>query len=86
MNARASSGLSFLASVSPSAPFVGLFAIVLGILNALIATVLAGRVSIDKVAGPVGEALIVTALVLLAAVPAVWGYNWLLHRSKRDGR
>ena len=82
VNARASSGLSFLATVGSSAPFVGLFGTVMGILNALIAIGLAGQASIDKVAGPVGEALIMTALGLFAAVPAVWGYNWLLRRNK----
>ncbi len=82
VNSRSASGLSFLATVGSSAPFVGLFGTVMGILNALIAIGLAGQASIDKVAGPVGEALIMTALGLFAAVPAVWGYNWLLRRNK----
>lgn len=82
VNSRASSGLSFLATVGSSAPFVGLFGTVIGILRALIAIGVAGQASIDKVAGPVGEALIMTALGLFAAVPAVWGYNWLLRRNK----
>ena len=82
VNSRSSSGLSFLATVGSSAPFVGLFGTVIGILNALIAIGVAGQASIDKVAGPVGEALIMTALGLFAAVPAVWGYNWLLRRNK----
>jgi biopolymer transport protein ExbB len=82
VNARSSSGLAFLATVGSSAPFVGLFGTVIGILNALIAIGIAGQASIDKVAGPVGEALIMTALGLFAAVPAVWGYNWLLRRNR----
>ena len=82
VNARSSSGLSFLATVGSSAPFVGLFGTVIGILKALIAIGVAGQASIDKVAGPVGEALIMTALGLFAAVPAVWGYNWLLRRNR----
>lgn len=82
VNSRSSSGLSFLATVGSSAPFVGLFGTVIGILNALIAIGVAGQASIDKVAGPVGEALIMTALGLFAAVPAVWGYNWLLRRNR----
>ena len=75
-------GLSFLATVGSTAPFVGLFGTVMGILNALIAIGVAGQASIDKVAGPVGEALIMTALGLFVAVPAVLGYNWLLRRNK----
>jgi biopolymer transport protein ExbB len=82
VNARTSSGLSFLATVGSSAPFVGLFGTVIGILNALLAISYAGQASLDKVAGPVGEALIMTALGLFAAVPAVWGYNWLLRRNR----
>jgi biopolymer transport protein ExbB len=77
-----SRGLGLLATVGSSAPFVGLFGTVWGVLSALIAIGLAGQASIDKVAGPVGEALIMTALGLAAAVPAVWGYNWLLGRNK----
>jgi biopolymer transport protein ExbB len=75
-------GLAFLATVGSTAPFVGLFGTVMGILNALIAIGIAGQASIDKVAGPVGEALIMTALGLFVAVPAVLGYNWLLRRNK----
>ena len=63
-------------------PFVGLFGTVMGILQALIAIGVAGQASIDKVAGPVGEALIMTAIGLAVAVPAVLGYNWLLRRNK----
>ena len=76
------SGLAFLASVGSTAPFVGLFGTVWGILQALIAIGVAGQASIDKVAGPVGEALIMTAIGLVVAVPAVMGYNWLIHRNK----
>ena len=82
-----SKGLSLLATVGSSAPFVGLFGTVWGVMNALIAIGLAGQASIGKVAGPVGSALIMNALGLAAAVPAVWGYNWLLGRNKvlQDG-
>lgn len=76
-----SSGLSFLATVGSTSPFVGLFGTVWGIYHALTAIGLAGQASIDKVAGPVGEALIMTALGLAVAVPAVLGYNWLLRRN-----
>jgi len=65
-----------------TAPFVGLFGTVWGILNALVGIGIAGQASIDKVAGPVGEALIMTAIGLFVAVPAVMGYNWLLGRQK----
>jgi biopolymer transport protein ExbB len=77
-----SKGLGLLATVGSSAPFVGLFGTVWGVMNALVAIGLAGQASIGKVAGPVGSALIMTALGLAAAVPAVWGYNWLLGRNK----
>jgi biopolymer transport protein ExbB len=76
------SGLAFLASVGSTAPFVGLFGTVWGILQALIKIGVAGQASIDKVAGPVGEALIMTAIGLVVAVPAVMGYNWLIGRNK----
>ena len=82
VNGNLTNGLSFLATVGSTAPFVGLFGTVMGILNALIAIGIAGQASIDKVAGPVGEALIMTALGLFVAVPAVLGYNWLLRRNK----
>jgi biopolymer transport protein ExbB len=75
-------GLSFLASVGSTSPFVGLFGTVWGIYHALIAIGVSGQASIDKVAGPVGEALIMTAIGLAVAVPAVLGYNWLLRRNK----
>ena len=75
-------GLSFLATTGSTAPFIGLFGTVWGIYHALIAIGLAGQASIDKVAGPVGEALIMTAIGLFVAVPAVLGYNVLLRRNK----
>ncbi|MFT3905062.1 MAG: MotA/TolQ/ExbB proton channel family protein [Steroidobacteraceae bacterium] len=79
---KLSNGLAFLATVGSTAPFIGLFGTVMGILNALIAIGVAGQASIDKVAGPVGEALIMTAIGLIVAVPAVLGYNWLLRRNR----
>ncbi len=75
-------GITWLASVGSVAPFVGLFGTVWGILQALIAIGVAGQASIGKVAGPVGEALIMTALGLFAAVPAVLLYNFLVRRNK----
>lgn len=75
-------GLAFLATVGSTAPFIGLFGTVMGIYNALIAIGLSGNASIDKVAGPVGAALIMTAIGLAVAVPAVLGYNWLVRRNK----
>jgi biopolymer transport protein ExbB len=87
VNSKLQSGLAFLATVGSTAPFVGLFGTVWGIYHALIAIGLAGQASIDKVAGPVGEALIMTAFGLGVAVPAVLGYNWLIRRNKgvQDG-
>src|SRR5579859_4897069 len=82
VNSKLQSGLGLLATVGSVAPFVGLFGTVWGILNALVGIGIAGQASIDKVAGPVGEALIMTAIGLFVAVPAVWGYNWLLGRNK----
>jgi biopolymer transport protein ExbB len=79
---RLQSGLAFLATVGSTAPFVGLFGTVWGIYHALTAIGIAGQASIDKVAGPVGEALIMTAFGLAVAVPAVMGYNWLIRRNK----
>ncbi len=81
-NSRLQGGIAFLASVGSVAPFVGLFGTVWGILNALIAIGIAGQASIDKVAGPVGEALLATAIGLFAAVPAVLLYNFLVRRNK----
>lgn len=83
VNARLAGGLPFLATVGATSPFIGLFGTVVGIYNALINIGLAGSASIDKVAGPVGEALIMTALGLLVAVPAVLSYNWLQARNKK---
>ncbi len=83
VNARLASGLPFLATVGATSPFVGLFGTVVGIYRALIAIGISGSASIDKVAGPVGEALIMTALGLLVAVPAVLAYNYLQARNKR---
>ncbi|MDR7101874.1 MotA/TolQ/ExbB proton channel family protein [Croceicoccus sp. BE223] len=83
INARLAGGLPFLATVGATAPFIGLFGTVVGIYRALIAIGIAGSASIDKVAGPVGEALIMTALGLLVAVPAVLAYNYLQARNKR---
>jgi biopolymer transport protein ExbB len=83
INARLASGLPFLATVGATAPFVGLLGTVIGIYRALINIGLAGSASIDKVAGPVGEALIMTAIGLLVAVPAVFAYNWLQNRNNR---
>jgi biopolymer transport protein ExbB len=79
---RLQDGLAFLATVGSTAPFVGLFGTVWGIYHALTAIGIAGQASIDKVAGPVGEALIMTAVGLAVAVPAVLGYNFLVRRNK----
>ena len=79
---RLESGLTILASVGATAPFVGLLGTVWGIYHALEAVSLAGTVQIDKVAGPVGESLIMTALGLFVAVPAVLCYNFLVRRNK----
>ena len=75
-------GLTFLATVGSTAPFVGLFGTVWAIYHALIGIGIAGEATLDKVAGPVGEALIMTAIGLAVAVPAVLAYNWLLRRNK----
>ncbi len=83
INAKLAGGLPFLATVGATAPFVGLLGTVIGIYRALINIGLAGSASIDKVAGPVGEALIMTAIGLLVAVPAVFAYNWLQSRNRR---
>jgi biopolymer transport protein ExbB len=82
ITARLSSGLAFLATTGSTAPFVGLFGTVVGIYRALIKIGASGQASIDAVAGPVGEALIMTALGLVVAVPAVMQYNWLMRRNK----
>jgi biopolymer transport protein ExbB len=82
VHSRTQEGLAVLATVGSTAPFVGLFGTVWGIYNALVKIGASGQASIDKVAGPVGEALIMTALGLAVAVPAVLGYNWLVRRNK----
>ena len=82
IGARLGEGLAFLATVGSTAPFIGLFGTVVGIYRALIKIGAAGQASIDKVAGPVGESLIMTALGLVVAVPAVLAYNWLVRRNK----
>ena len=82
VQSRTQDCLAFLATVGSTAPFVGLFGTVWGIYHALTAIGIAGQASIDKVAGPVGEALIMTAIGLAVAVPAVLGYNWLIRRNK----
>jgi biopolymer transport protein ExbB len=82
VQSRLQDGLSFLATVGSTAPFIGLFGTVWGIYGALTNIGMTGNASIDKVAGPVGEALIMTAFGLFVAVPAVLGYNWLIRRNK----
>jgi biopolymer transport protein ExbB len=82
INSKLGNGLAVLATVGSTAPFIGLFGTVIGIYRALIKIGAAGQASIDAVAGPVGEALIMTALGLAVAVPAVLGYNWLIRRNK----
>jgi biopolymer transport protein ExbB len=82
VNREMQGGLSFLATVGSISPFVGLFGTVWGIYGALTQIGMSGQASIDKVAGPVGSALIMTALGLAVAVPAVLAYNWLISRNK----
>ncbi len=82
IESKLKSGLSFLATVGSTAPFVGLFGTVMGILTALVKIGASGQASIDTVAGPVGEALYMTAIGLAVAVPAVLAYNWLQGRNK----
>jgi biopolymer transport protein ExbB len=82
VQSRLQDGLSFLATVGSTSPFIGLFGTVWGIYGALTNIGMTGNASIDKVAGPVGEALIMTAFGLFVAVPAVLGYNWLVRRNK----
>ena len=82
VQSRLQDGLALLATVGSTAPFVGLFGTVWGIYNALTAIGVAGQASMDKMAGPLGEALIMTAIGLAVAVPAVMGYNWLVRRNK----
>ncbi|MCZ2496756.1 MotA/TolQ/ExbB proton channel family protein [Xylophilus sp. Kf1] len=80
--ARMQAGLAILASVGSTAPFIGLFGTVWGIYHALMSIGTAGQATIDKVAGPIGEALIMTALGLAVAIPAVLGYNALVRGNK----
>jgi biopolymer transport protein ExbB len=82
VQSRLQDSLAVLATVGSTAPFVGLFGTVWGIYHALVKIGMSGQASIDKVAGPVGEALIMTAIGLAVAVPAVLGYNWLVRRNK----
>jgi biopolymer transport protein ExbB len=82
INSTLQSGLAFLATVGSTAPFIGLFGTVVGIYRALIEIARKGEADIANVAGPVGEALIMTAIGLFVAVPAVMGYNWLIRRNK----
>lgn len=79
---RVENGLTMLATIGATAPFVGLFGTVWGVYHALIAIGMSGAGTLDKVAGPVGEALIMTGIGLAVAIPAVMGYNWLT-RSNR---
>ena len=82
VNSRLGDGLAFLATVGSTSPFVGLFGTVWGIYHALVAIGQSGQSSLDKVAGPIGESLIMTAIGLAVAVPAVLSYNWLIRRNK----
>ena len=82
VQSRMGDGMAFLATVGSTAPFVGLFGTVWGIYNALVKIGVTGQASIDKVAGPVGEALIMTAIGLAVAVPAVLGYNFIVRKNK----
>lgn len=82
VQSRLSNGMSLLATVGSTAPFVGLFGTTWGIYVALVEIGLSGQASIDRVAGPVGAALILTAIGLAVAVPAVMAYNWLVRRNK----
>ncbi|MEQ1551612.1 MotA/TolQ/ExbB proton channel family protein [Sphingorhabdus sp.] len=86
INNKLSGGLPFLATVGATAPFVGLLGTVIGIYSALIKIGIAGQADIGKIAGPVGEALIMTAIGLFVAVPAVLAYNWLQARNKSIAR
>lgn len=86
IDSKLKGGLSFLATVGSTAPFVGLFGTVIGILRALVKIGASGQASIDTVAGPVGEALIMTAIGLIVAVPAVLAFNWLQSRNKSIAR
>jgi biopolymer transport protein ExbB len=80
--ARAEGGLTLLASVGSTAPFVGLFGTVWGVYHALVAIGISGQGTLDKVAGPVGEALIMTGLGLAVAIPAVLAYNTFVRGNR----
>jgi len=82
VTARLQAGLAILATTGTVSPFIGLLGTVWGILNALTRISLSGQPSLDQIAGPIGEALVMTAIGLFVAVPAVMGYNWLLRRNK----
>ncbi len=82
INAKLGTGLSFLATVGSTSPFVGLLGTVIGITGALVKIAATGNADIASIAGPVGEALYMTAFGLIVAVPAVMGYNWLQRRNK----
>ena len=82
VSTRLSSGLAILATTGSVSPFVGLIGTVWGIYNALTRITLTGQADMEQIAGPIGEALIMTAIGLFVAVPAVMGYNWLLRRNK----
>jgi biopolymer transport protein ExbB len=82
LQTRMQDGMAVLATIGSTAPFVGLFGTVWAIYTALVQIGASGQASIDRVAGPVGEALIMTAIGLAVAVPAVFGYNWLLRKNK----
>ena len=82
LQTRLQGGMALLATIGSTAPFVGLFGTVWAIYTALVKIGASGQASIDRVAGPVGEALIMTAIGLAVAVPAVFGYNWLLRQNK----
>ena len=82
INAKLGTGLAFLATVGSTSPFVGLLGTVIGITSALVKIAATGNADIASIAGPVGEALYMTAFGLIVAVPAVMGYNWLQRRNK----
>ncbi len=82
INAKLGTGLSFLATVGSTSPFVGLLGTVIGITGALVKIAATGNADLAAIAGPVGEALYMTAFGLIVAVPAVMGYNWLQRRNK----
>jgi biopolymer transport protein ExbB len=82
VSARLTSGLAILATTGSVSPFVGLLGTVWGIYNALTRISLSGQANLEQISGPIGEALIMTAIGLFVAVPAVMGYNWLLRRNR----